>query len=171
MRLMALVLEINYSSLILSEHLTATCAKDLLPVFHQDYYPENLDCFSKYLEKSAETAGGLKTLTCPKKEMTLVWEESSNEMEVYGCLNSQCCAEIISVIKMKFDLMASIALVGAAYLLVGIKMSQYFIRKLQKFKTYVLSHRRDKQLFVGIVVCLAAVIILSDQVPIEAIRT
>ena len=52
--------------------------------------------------------------------MTLVWE---NAKESVGCLNQVCCTEIISVIKMKFDLMASIALVGASYLLVGIKMS------------------------------------------------
>lgn len=70
-RLVALVIEINYSSLVLAENLTKTCAVDLLPHLNQTYYLESLDCGLKY----THTAQDLLRLSCSSKaEMTLVWE-------------------------------------------------------------------------------------------------
>jgi hypothetical protein len=75
-----------------------------------------------------------------------------------------CCSEVVSAIKIKFDLMASLALVGAAYLLVGIKMALYLSRKLGKFKTKVLSHRNDSYLLAAILVTL--IMVLTAQIAV-----
>lgn len=75
-----------------------------------------------------------------------------------------CCSEVVSAIKIKFDLMASLALVGAAYLLVGIKMALYLSRKLEKFKTKVLSHRNDSYLLAAILVTL--IMVLTAQIAV-----
>jgi len=72
---------------------------------------------------------------------------------------------------MKFDLMASIALVGAAYLLIAIKMSRYFTKKLYKFKTYVLSHKNDKRLFSVVLICLASVVFLNKIYSYQPLNT
>ena len=60
--------------------------------------------------------------------------------------------------------MASLALVGAAYLLVGIKMALYLSRKLEKFKTKVLSHRNDSYLLAAILVTL--IMVLTAQIAV-----
>lgn len=44
LRLIALVIEINYSSLILAEELTQSCATDLLPLLNETYFNDYLDC-------------------------------------------------------------------------------------------------------------------------------
>lgn len=58
--------------------------------------------------------------------------------------------------------MASLALVAAAYILIGISMARYYTKKLVKFNnTYVLSHRSDRLLFKAILLCLILVVSTS----------
>lgn len=58
--------------------------------------------------------------------------------------------------------MASLALVAAAYILLGIQMARYYTRKLAKFNnTYILSHRSDSYLFRVMLFCLFLVICTS----------
>lgn len=47
-RLSSLVLEINYSSLILSEKLAERCTLDIMPPVNQDFFISELGCGSKY---------------------------------------------------------------------------------------------------------------------------
>jgi hypothetical protein len=47
-RFIALVVEINYSSLVLSEEIAQSCSIDILPTLHQDLFKQRLDCSKKY---------------------------------------------------------------------------------------------------------------------------
>jgi hypothetical protein len=71
-RLTALVLEINYSSLVLSEDMTSKCSEGLLPILDQSWV-SNFECGSKYTQHAVK----INELTCPKEEMFMIWE--SNE--------------------------------------------------------------------------------------------
>ena len=47
-RFIALVVEINYSSLVLSEEIAQSCSIDILPTLNQDLFKQRLDCSKKY---------------------------------------------------------------------------------------------------------------------------
>lgn len=51
-RLSSLVLEINYSSLLLSEKLEERCLIELMPIMHQDFFQSELS-LNKYTATSA----------------------------------------------------------------------------------------------------------------------
>lgn len=48
LRLVCLVLEINYSSLIMKEEIIKTCEVDLIPILDRDFISIRLDCGQKY---------------------------------------------------------------------------------------------------------------------------
>jgi len=48
LRFTSLIVEINYSSLVLQEELQQSCPTDLLPIFHKQYYLDTLECKKKY---------------------------------------------------------------------------------------------------------------------------
>ena len=63
----------------------------VIPEFSQDMLMEN-GCQMKYFSYSSK----ISTLSCPKKEISRIWEDNVNlliedQKVVYGCVNQNCC--------------------------------------------------------------------------------
>ena len=128
--LIALSVQINISSHILKENMRDKC-HEVMPKFEQSFY-KHFNCASKYATPGSQD---ITHLTCPKQDITLLWENNlglpiSQQREAYSCLNDKCCSSMIAFIKGKFDKLASIAIVTAALLLVGITTAGYMAKKL-----------------------------------------
>ena len=117
---------------------------EVLPEFEESFY-KHFTCASKY---TAEPTSDVTHLTCPKQDITLVWEGNvdvpiAQQHELYSCLNEKCCGSMISFVKGKFDKLASIAIVAAALMLVGVTTAGYMRKKLQRYHTVIFSHSSD----------------------------
>ena len=162
MYLMGLSVQLNFYSLLLKEELGRTCLNKLMPAFKDDFFIQMTGCAKKYHQVSSEIYEISKT--CPKDAITFEWERNFGRSpedftEFYGCLNKDCCGSLITYIKSKFDVVAGLCLVGAVFMLIGIKMAQYMTKKLTKFNaTCVLSHKKDQSIILSLVVCIVCVV-------------
>ena len=69
--LIALSVQINISSHILKENMREKCY-EVMPKFEQSFY-KHFNCASKY---TTEGTGDVTHLTCPKQDITLLWEKN-----------------------------------------------------------------------------------------------
>jgi hypothetical protein len=69
LRFLSLIVEINYSSLMLSDEISASNLNTVLPTLDQSFF-ETQKCKTKYLQVAAD----YRHLRCPKAHQTLVWE-------------------------------------------------------------------------------------------------
>ena len=91
-------------------------------------------------------------MTCDKDQIVSIWETNVNiavteQTDFYGCLNEKCCEAMISFVKGKFNFLAAFSIVAFFFIMVTIITSQYMYRKIRKYHTQILSHKRDKYLF------------------------
>ena len=80
--------EITSSAIV--DKLDDKCAF-VLPQFSQDILMEN-GCQMKYVSYAEQLQG----LSCPKVEVSRIWEDNLNlltedQKDVYGCVNQDCC--------------------------------------------------------------------------------
>jgi amino acid transporter len=61
----------------------------------------------------------------------------------YACLNQRCCVAMISFVKGKFNFLAAFCIVALFFITVAIMNANYMYKKIKKYNTRILSHRRD----------------------------
>jgi hypothetical protein len=100
----------------------------ILPQFPQDFLMER-GCEMKY----TSTSLNLQDMTCPKEDVTRIWEDNQNllvqdQKIVYGCLNQDCCRQVKSIIGGRFNIVTVTCLVITVYLLLFIVNMQYMFK-------------------------------------------
>ena len=123
-----------------------------MPFFHRDFFT-TFGCSNKYTQSSND----LSQLTCPKQDISSVWEPNvgvqiDEQTHNYGCLNQRCCVAMISFVKGKFNFLAAFCIVALIFILVAIMNARYMYKKIRKFNTRILSHRRDDTVLVFMVI-------------------
>jgi hypothetical protein len=117
-----------------------------MPFFHKDFF-QSFGCTNKYTQSSQE----LTSLQCPKLDIASIWEPNvgvaiEDQVLSYGCLNQRCCVAMISFVKGKFNFLAAFCIVALIFTSVAIMNARYMYKKIKKFNTKILSHRRDNSI-------------------------
>lgn len=119
-----------------------------MPFFHKSLF-ENFGCKNKYAQNNTDYT----YLTCDKENIVSIWEtgvgvDVSEKSDFYGCLNKYCCDAMIGFVKGKFNFLATFCIVAVFFLLVSIMTSQYMHKKIKKYHTQILSHKKDNYIFI-----------------------
>ena len=107
-----------------------------MPSFNRDFIKESIGCSHKYASNSTDAM----SLTCPKEEISQIWESNIDidyleQNEIYGCLNVNCCAPMLAFIKSKFDFLAAFCIVSILFLLTAVMCTLYMYRKTRRYPT------------------------------------
>lgn len=116
---------------------------EIMPFFHKNFY-QNFGCTNKYLQ----TSNDITNMKCSKQEISTIWEYNvgvniEDQTQNYGCLNQRCCVAMISFVKGKFNFLAAFCIVAIIFITVAIMNARYMYKKIKKFNTRILSHKRD----------------------------
>ena len=101
-------------------------------------------CQLKYLSYAA----ALEDLTCPKGEVSRIWEDNLNLLvqdhdDMYGCVNQDCCTQVKALIAGRFNVVTVGCIVTMVYLLLFIVNQQYMLKVIQKYQIRFLNHNGD----------------------------
>lgn len=84
----------SISAAFLKKYLMTNCYK-IMPMINESTFKE-FQCHKKYVTYAPTT----QELTCPKKEMRIIWEDDkTHKKDNYGCLNGECCSAMMSWIR------------------------------------------------------------------------
>jgi len=98
-------------------------------------------CQMKYTSYSEK----LSDLTCPKGEISKIWEDNLNllvedQKLVYGCVNQNCCQQAKTIIAGRFNIMTVSCIVIMIYIVLFIVNQQYMLKVIQKYQIRFLNH-------------------------------
>ena len=112
-------------------------------------YMQALGCPNKYLQPATQ----LQSLTCPKAQQRLIWEETP-EKTVYGCLNMDCCGYLVATTQVVVDYLdVSMLFAGAMVAIVLITSIALLTKISQKGRS--MFHSADSKILFAMLLILA----------------
>ena len=115
----------------------------VIPQFSQETLMSH-GCQGKYLSY----ANDISTLTCPKQQISRIWENNVNllvqdQKEMYGCLNIGCCDQVKTIISGRFSDMTVGCITIAIFLTYFIINHQYMNKIASRYQARFLNHNGD----------------------------
>ena len=153
---------LKYGSQALQDIFEERCT-EIMPFFHKNFF-QSFGCTNKYTANSND----LNQLKCAKEELTTIWENNlgvpiAKQSQSFACLNQRCCVAMISFVKGKFNFLAAFCIVALFFITVAIMNAHYMYKKIKKYNTRILSHRRDN-LLLGVMVAFTVALAILVKI-------